>query len=1136
MNLARFGVRQPVVANLVMFAILAAGLIFGFTLKREFFPEVRPNLVSVIAPYPGASPDEVEEALAQRIEDVIDDLDDVEEINATVSEGLASIAIEFKEGVDIDDKVAEVKREMDALQDLPEESERIRVEKIEPNLPTINVSIFGTADERTMKQAIKAIRDDLESVPGMGDIAISGVRGDEVLVEVRPESLIRYNLSLPIIADRIKSEMQELPGGTVKSTTSNTAVRVLGAAERADQIRRIVVKADVDGSVVRLGDIADVTEGFVDVDKRSRLSGQPAYSLTVFKVGEQDAVQIAEMVKAYVAGARGEEIELKLTERLAIMLAKGQRDQQYKQALKKAEQAGEPIPAKPKVPPASDRLLAYKLGSDRAAAGGIPPGADIEYTTDLAKFIVGRLDLLTRNALWGGLLVFATLVLLLNWRVSFWVALGLIVSMMGTLAVMYFAGISLNLLTMFGLIIVIGLLVDDAIVVAENITARHEQGEPALEAAIGGTQQVGWPVVATVITTICAFLPLALIQGQIGDFLEVLPIVVTCALGVSLIESLFILPSHMGHSLAKAERSKNNGGNWFTRIEGRFDRARDHFFNGILIPNYLKLLRKAVRFRYISVSIAFGAVVASFGMVAGGFVEFIFFEASDSETVNGELRMPIGTPTDVTDAYLKRIEEVCLAQPEVEHCWAVAGEFSSLDGGGGGEQTHLGQVILEIMPVEQREAFNDTRSDEDPPMRSSDVLIEDIMAELGDMPGVKSFRLEGVAGGPDGPAISITVVGNSEELIARTIDEVKSTIGSYPGVTNVTDDADRGQRELRLTLRDGASELGFTTANVALQVRGSIYGLEPYNFAGNDETIDVRVTLPKAFRSSLANIETMFLIAPGGQAVPLPEVVRVEEVEGYATVRRLNGSRAVTVTADVDRQSGANPEQLTAAFMPELRAIVDRTPGVDILERGRQKDVAESFSTLPLGMLVAAGLIYVTLAWLFASYTQPLVVMSAIPFATIGMIWGHFIMGYSMTFLSLIGFVALAGVVVNDSLIFMEFFNEKRAMGMGVPDSCLAAGKARLRAILLTTITTVLGLMPLMLETSFQAKFLIPMAITISFGLISATVIILVVLPCLLMVLNDIKAVTRTLWTGRTGEGPTPGIVGEATSGVHHHG
>lgn len=1132
MNLPHFGVHKPVVANLVMFALIAAGLIFGSQLKREFFPEINPNLVVVTAPYPGASPDEVEDALATKIEDVIDNLDDVKEINTTVAEGIASVSIEFEEGVDIDQKVAEVKREVDALQDLPEESDRIRVEKIEPNLPTINVSLFGDADERTMKEAIKTVRDDLESVPGMGDIVISGIRTDEILVEVRPEALIQHRLSLPMIADRVRAEMQELPGGTVKSSTTNIAIRTLGAEERSEQVRRIVVKAGADGQVVRLGEVAEITEGFVDVDKRSRLNGVPAYSLTVFKVGNQDAVEIAEMVKAYVAGAKGETIEPTFNERIGMFFATMKAQGQHQQAKKHAEQAGETLDTQPKVEAASDRLLAYELGVARAAAGGIPNGADITYTTDLAKFIVGRLNLLTRNALTGGILVFATLVVLLNWRVSFWVAMGLIVSLLGTLVVMYFTGITLNLLTMFGLIVVIGLLVDDAIVVAENITARHEQGEPALEAAVKGTTQVGWPVIATVLTTICAFLPLALIQGQIGDFLEVFPIVVACALGVSIIECLFILPAHMAHSLHKSERVKGGKRGLLTRIEAKFDHARDKFFNSVLIPRYLKLLRAALRFRYIAVATAIGLVVGTMGMVAGGFVEFIFMETDDSETINGELRMPIGTPTEITDQYLSRIEQVCLAQPEVQQCWAVAGEFASLDGGGaGGQQSHLGQIILEVMPVEQRESYNKNKSDSDPLMRSSPDLIEDVMAELGEMSGIKSFRLEGVAGGPEGPAITLTVVGDSGEQIARVVEEVKDTIGEYPGVRNIIDDSDKGQREMRLELRDGASELGFTTVMVAQQVRGAVFGLEPYKFAGDKETIDVRVTLPREIRTSLAAIENLFLISPAGEAVPLPEIVHIEEVEGYATVRRLNRRRAVTVSADVDRQSGANPEQITAAFAPDIQEIARAYPGIQVLQRGRQEDVADSFATLPLGMLVAAGLIYVVLAWLFSSYTQPLIVMSAIPFATFGMIWGHFILGYSMTFLSLIGFVALAGVVVNDSLIFMKFFNEKRDAGLGTYDACIAAGQARVRAILLTTVTTVLGLSPLMLEQSFQAKFLIPMAITISCGLISATAIILVVLPCFLMIFADVSRLARTLWTGEIQESAQlAGVVGETTA------
>ncbi|MEO0630688.1 MAG: efflux RND transporter permease subunit, partial [Planctomycetota bacterium] len=570
---------------------------------------MNPTLVTIAAPYPGASPDEVEQALATKIEDAIDTLDDVKEISSTVSEGVASIAIEFDEGVDIDQKVQDVKREMDALQDLPDEADRIIVDKLEPNLPTINVSLYGSVDERTMKRAIRLIKDDLESIDGMGDIGVSGIRRDEIRIEARPEALIKHRLSLPMVSDRVRAEMLELPGGTLKSSASNVAVRTLGAEERADQIRNIVVKAGDDGQVLRLAEIADVQETFADVDVRSRLNGEPAFSLTVFKVGEQDAVTIAELVKAYVAGVKGESLELTFGERLATFFAAmrppsgtpGTRDLGGDEGRAQASAA------------VSQRIEAYELGLERGRSGGVPPGAQIAVTTDLAKFIVGRLDLLTRNALYGGLLVFLVLMLLLNWRVSFWVAVGLIVSVLGTLAVMYFVGVTLNLLTMFGLIVVLGLLVDDAIVVAENITARHEAGEDHIEASIKGTKQVEWPVISTVMTTICAFLPLALIQGQIGDFLEVLPIVVACALAVSLIECLFILPAHMSHSLRATDRAraKTGGFNPIRWLESRTDRAREAFFGKLLIPFYTASLRVALRFRYISLAAAISVVIVS---------------------------------------------------------------------------------------------------------------------------------------------------------------------------------------------------------------------------------------------------------------------------------------------------------------------------------------------------------------------------------------------------------------------------------------------------------------------------------------------------------------------------------------------
>jgi HAE1 family hydrophobic/amphiphilic exporter-1 len=1081
MNIPAFGVRAPVVANLVMIAIIGAGIIFGLTLRREFFPEVDPTRVIVSAPYPGATPDEVEDALATKIEDRLIDLRDVKEVTSVVTEGAASVTIEFEKGIDIDVAVADVKREVDALQDLPDAADRIVVTKLEPNLPAIVLAlsgpIDGPEDERNMKNAIRSIRDDLRTLPGMGDITLSGTRTDEITVEVRPGAMLEHGLSMPVIADRIRAAMLEIPGGTVRTATSNIAIRSVGVAEEADTIREIVVKGTPGGGVVRLCDIASVTNGFADVDLFTRLNGTPTVSLTVFQVGDQDIVSISDMVKAYVAGRNGEAFEPRVLERARMLLRRpGDTD------------------------PINDRQQAHQLGVIRQAT---PLPGELSTTTDLARFVVGRLDLLTRNALAGGLLVFGVLVLLLNWRISLWVAAGLAVSLLGTLAVMAWIGVTLNLLTMFGLIIVIGILVDDAIVVAENITRRHELGEPALIAGVRGTNQVAWPVVATVLTTICAFLPLGLIDGEIGDFLRVLPIVVACALLVSLIEGLFILPSHMAHSLSAIDRQRGSiKRGLFARMERGLDNGREWFFGVLLVPRYLKTLRWCLRNRYAAVAASIAILMGSMGMIAGGFLEFIFFETDDAETVNVEVRMPIGTPALETDRVIRKVEAAAILQPEVASAWAQAGAIGDLEGrGGDSSQSHLGQVILELEPVETRD-------------RSSDQVMVSIRQALGELPTARSIRMQGVSGGPGGPAFTLTIAGDDPGSVDAVADEVKHLMATYDGVYDISDDIDRGQREVQFVLRDGASELGFTRATLGSQIQGLAFGLEAFTFAGDREDVDVRVRAPQDVRRSIADVEAQFVFTPDGTAVPLSEVAEFRQAESFATIRRLDRQRAITVNADIDR-ARANPEEVIADMRPQLAEIESRYPGVRVLERGRQQDTNESLSTLPLGMVVALGLIYVILAWLFSSYTQPLVVMSAIPFAMIGMIWGHIALGYSMTFLSLIGFVALSGVVVNDSLIFMEFFNEQRREGKSIADACVSAGRARLRAILLTTVTTSFGLLPLMLEQSFQARFLIPMAITIACGLISATFVILLVLPCLLMILEDVRRLVVTLWTGR---------------------
>ena len=1074
MSLARFGVRKHVVANLVMFALIFAGLIFGTSLRREFFPYVEPRIVSVIAPYPGAAPEEIEDSLGIKIEDAVSDLTGVKEITTTITEGAASLMIEFVEGTHIDQAVTDVKREVDALQDLPDQVDNITVDKIEAKLPAIIVALYGDSDERTMKDFINATRDDLLSLPGVTDISTGGVRTDEIVVEVNPARAIEHGLSLPTISDQIRSAMVELPGGSVRTNTSTISIRSVGIEERSDEILNIVLKAANNGGVIRIKDVADVRDGFVDIDLTSRYQGHPTVNLTVFRVGKQDIIGLSAIVKAYVAGRNGEPVTLTWKEKLSP----------------------------PNSPNASPRLKAHQLGAERFALS--PPPGTLITTTELSRFVSGRLNLLLRNAFYGGILVFLTLVLLLNWRISFWVAMGLAVSLLGTLAFMAWVDVSLNLLSMFGLIIVIGILVDDAIVVAENITTKHESGMNAYQAAIEGADQVAWPVVSTVLTTICAFLPLALLNGMIGDFMSVLPIVVGCALAVSLVESLFILPSHMASSLKGVDKrhasSKPPGR--FERFEERYDHARDRIINGRIIPAYARFLSLAMRFRYISLSVVIAAFIISVGMVASGRLPFIFFEDDDAETVDITVTMPIGTPVTRTDEIVRRFEAICMDQPEIQTTFAQAGAIGDMNGAGGDASApHIGQLILELYPAEQRDV-------------SSSVLIERIRQLAGPIPDAKSIRMAGVSGGPGGTDLNYTVASNHPELLDQAEFMIKGLLSDYKAVYGISDDLDQGLQEVRFTLRDGASEMGFTRANLGRQIQAMAFGLEAFTFAGDREDVDIRVLLPSSTRRSISAIERQYVFAPTGLAVPLSEIAKIEESQSYATIRRVNRQRAISIQADVDRAMG-NPEELAREIKPIIIERLSSMHGVDLIERGRQKDFKDSMSSLPLGMMISSGLIYVILAWLFGSFTQPLIVMAAIPFALIGMIWGHLILGYSLTFLSMIGFVALAGIVVNDSLIFMEFFNARRKEGLSVYEAGHLTGQARFRAIMLTTITTVLGLLPMMLETSFQAQFLIPMAITIACGLISATAIILIVLPCLLMILDDIVHGFKVLWTGR---------------------
>ncbi len=1061
MSLTSFGVRKPVVVNLLTVTILIAGIVAGLNLRREFFPESDPEAVILAMPYPGATPEEVEDALAIKIENALIDLDEVDEISASLAEGGGAMTIQLREGVDHLTALDEIERAIDSLQDLPDEAEEITTRLLEPRLPVIRIAVFGDVDEPTMKHAIRGVRDDLLSLPGMGEVLIDGVRDYEIRVDVNHDELLQLGLSLPSVAAAVQAWMNEVPGGTVKNIAGNIKVRTMGVPERADAIRDIVVAAQPDGRSITVGDIANVSENFVDEQVINRFNGKPAAVLTVFKVGKQDIVNIAKMARSYVLGRQGKSFDGGWLERRF----------------------------------GSDRYEAWKLG--KVSPNPLPSGAQIASLSDLARFVEGRLDLLIRNATYGAILVFATLLLVLNWRAAMWVGVGLFIAISGTLVLMFAIDVTLNLLTMFGLIVVLGLLVDDAIVVSENIQTRHERGESAMKAAITGTHMVTWPVVATIMTSVVAFAPLRFVKGSIGDLLGALPLVVACALIMSLIESLFILPSHMAHSLEKRDKVGHEGGVHWLR---KFEDTRDHLIHRRIVPAYAKLLAFSLRHRYLAILITVAVFAVSISLVASKRVSFVFLSDSDSETVVVDLRMPIGTPIETTQRAVRQIEQAADSQSEVRSIASVVGQQANIDTGeSSAAATHTAQMFIELFYVEERE-------------RESAQVIASIREQLeGQLVGVDRISFTEISGGPGGPDISVQISGERPERIGSAVAELKQMLAGFSGVVGIADDNDLGQAEQRITPRpEDVRAVGLTPRDVALQVRGFLFGIDAHTFADRQEDIDVRVRIDEASRRDLTAIEDSWLITPTGQSVPLAEIAEIEQATTYSTIRRIDRKRAVTVTADT--LPTVSPEDITAAL--KLDQLRSDFPDLKISYAGRQEQLGDAFASLPMGLAAACVMIYVILAWLFSSYVQPLIVMLIIPFTLIGVTWGHLLLGYDITFLSLIGMVALTGIVVNDSLILVEFYNHERAAGHGVYDSLIEAGKVRFRPIMLTTVTTVLGLTPLILEQSFQAKFLIPMGIAIAMGLLSATVLILVTLPCFILIFDDIRGGIYRLWTG----------------------
>jgi len=1061
-TLVDFCVRRSVPVTLLMWTLLIGGAVALLSMRREFFPETAPQAARIVMVYPGASPKEIEESIARKIEDRVVDVEGVDRIETRLSEGTGGITVKLKAGTDADKAIDDIRLAIEQITDLPPEAERVRVFDFKPNFPTIMVTVASDAGEEYIKRELRAIRDDLKTLDGMGTLVEIGLRPREIHVDVDPAALLRHGIRLSEVGDLVSAAMAEVPGGTVRTDAANLSVRTVGSAEDVESIRGIVLRSATDGSRLLLGEIADVHENFDDIPQVRRFGGKPAGTLVAFKEGDQDAVEIAELVRGYVAGRNGEPARDRLGDRVITT----------------AWERG------------------YELGRSRPAIDGT-----LAQHNDLARIIEGRFELLSTNAIQGAVLVFLVLLLGLNRVASVWVMAGIVIAIACTLMFMQATGVTLNLITMFGLLIVLGMLADDAIVMSENIVKRHKElGEPPLVAAVNGVTQVFWPVVGSVTTTIVAFVPLIFIKGNIGELLGNLPTVVLIALLASLFEASFMMPNHMAHALVREERKAARGGSRVDRVLKPLADLRERSIERIL-NRYEKVVRWCLRERYIVLAGTFAVLLVSTGMIFGGRLAFVFLPADDTETVIVDFQLPIGSTMEQTSAVAKRIEDAARAQPEVQALTASLG--SSVDfetGATNAAATHLGQIFIELSPVESRN-------------RRSAEVIDAIRIAAGALDEAEKIKFQEVSGGPAGADISYEVRGSDDAEIDAVVAELEAALGQFAGVKDIGDDADDAQRELRISLTPQAIAMGFTTADVARQVRTSVFGVEAHTFSADREDVDVRVQFDEKSRRRLATLEELWLVSPTGQAVPLVEVAEVREGRGYSTIRRVDRARTVTVSADCD--DATNPEIVASAMAREVDRIGAAHPGVVIDAAGRQKDLVDAFSNFPLALAAAFLGIYVILAWLFESYLQPLAVMLAIPFGVIGIVWGHLLLGFDMTFLSLIGFVALAGVVVNNSLILVEFSNEMREKGVRLDDSLARAGRLRLVPITLTTVTTLAGLAPLMLEQSFQARFLIPMAISLVFGLMSSTVLTLFALPATMVVIDDFVRLVKRLWTGR---------------------
>ncbi|MXY68914.1 MAG: efflux RND transporter permease subunit [Acidobacteriia bacterium] len=1042
--------RNGVAANLILLVIVASGAIVLADLKQEIFPEFSLDMITVEVRYRGAGPEEVEDAICLRVEEALQGIDGIKKMTSAANEGAGLFTLEIPVGYDVRRVLDDVKAAVDAIDTFPEDVEKPVVREVTSRFQVINVAIAGEAELTTLKRIGEQVRDGLTALPEVSQASLLNAPPYEISIEVSDEALRRWGLTLDRVADAVRQFSVDLPGGSVKTDNGEILFRTKGQAYSGEEYEGLPLLTRPDGTRIYLRDVATVIDGFEDLAVASRFNGKPAVMVKVFRVGDQNAISVSKAVQEYV---------------------------------------------------------------ERASASA-PNGIEILTWHNSARYLESRVDLLVDNALTGLLLVFVVLALFLRLRLAFWITLGIPISFLGAIALMPHLGISINMISLFSFILVLGIVVDDAIVVGENIHTKQLETGEGPSAAIQGTYEVLVPVTFGVLTTMAAFAPMLFVPGVMGKLMAVFPLIILPTLFFSLVESNLILPSHLAHYKRPAStlRPSRAARLW----NGFFDLFSDGL-SWVVRHGYRPLLRVALDWRYVTISLALFAVLLTVGLMGAGVVRTVLFPVTESDNVVAFLTMPRDVPVQSTRAGVAWLEQTAVevrkqiiaeqGSDPVLHMLSSVGEhpYRAIQSGPTGsiasaQGDYLGEVDLELLPSEERTV-------------SAERIANLWRERVGQIPGAVEVSIEHdlVAGRK---AIDLQLSGADLDEVREVAETVKSSLAKYAGVFDVSDTYRAGKPEIELALTAEGEALGLTLQGLGKQVRQGFFGEEAQRVQRDRDDLRVMVRYPLGERRSVGDLERIRVRTPQGDEVPFSTVATGSYGRGPASITRIDRQRSINVQAEIDGTVTSAAQVIDALEGQVLPDLIARHPGVSYAFEGDEAEFAESIEGLAKGFGVIIFVIYGMLAIPLKSYWKPVIILSAIPFGMVGAIWGHAILGMEVSFLSMCGMVALAGVVINDALVMVAYINKSAGGEASLKKAVRRAGEVRFRAILLTSLTTAAGVTPLILEESLQAQFLIPMAVALAAGVLFATAVTLVLVPALYLAMHDIRSAARWIVHG----------------------